>query len=364
MTKPTYVVSPNRPDIETFITYIKDIWKTGNFTSGPKGAPLVNQLERKLAEFLNVPECVLVANGTVALELALQSLDIEKGDIITSPFTYLATVNAIENSGFNVKFCDIESDYFGLDPSQLEKIITPHTAAILPVHSFGQPCRIQDIESIANHHNIPTIFDAAHCFGSQYNGISALQYGTFSTLSFQATKIFQTGEGGAIITQNPDLANKLRKMRIFGLNPAGEIEVPSGMNGKMSEINAALGLSLIEKMPVYLDNRKKQYLRYREMLGSNNHLQFQKISIEESNCSYFAILFSSQSQQSKVALALEEEKIFPRRYFHPSLDTIRNIGTTCPTSRDISQRILCLPLHEEVTESLQDKICNIILQTV
>jgi len=348
------------PDIEKYQTYIKKIYKTGILTNN---GPLVQELEKRLSNYLGVKNVILTANGTIALEIAYKVLELEN-DIVTTPFSFVATTASMAFLGLNPVFSDIDPYTFNIDPETIEQRITHKTSAIVPVHVFGNACNVESIELIAKKHNLKIIYDAAHAFGVNYKGKSLLKHGDISILSFHATKIFHTIEGGAIITDNDELAQKVRIMENFGISSQSKIE-SIGTNGKMNEFEAAMGLCILDDMEKIIQARKKIYELYSDLL--NGVVQFQKKNIYSTqNYSYFPILFKDEKELLYVLSTLEKFDIHPRRYFHPSLDTLPYIkqGFYSLISRDIASRVMCLPIYPTLNVNTAQKIADIIRKSV
>lgn len=354
------VSRPALPPLNEYSKYLETIWESGNLTSGVEGAPLVKKLENALASYFGVSECVLMCNATLALEAVLRTLRL-RGKVLTTPFTYVATSSAIVNAGCTPFYCDIRGEDFNLDAVAMEKILPKEISALVPVHVFGQPCEVEQITRIAQQFSLPVIYDAAHCFGSRYGGTSVFKYGTASILSMQSTKVFQTGEGGAVFTGSSELAEKLRKFRIFGLSKGiGVNEI--GTNAKLSELHAAMGLALLPYMQEVLEARRECVKEYRRLLSPSRGFRFQKIQEEETNYSYFSILFEKESTKEKVRVALEEMGISTRQYFYPSLEEIACFSkrVTCQQSYSVSRRILSLPLYWQMPRAIIQKVSDTI----
>jgi dTDP-4-amino-4,6-dideoxygalactose transaminase len=342
-----YVTQPSLPPLEEFVELLKDTWETGILTHN---GPLVRKLEHDLCEALSVKCLSVVTNGTIALQMAIKALEL-KGEIITTPFSWVATISAIKWEGCTPVFCDIDEGSFNIDPQKIESLITDKTVAIMPVHVFGNPCDVYAIETIAQKHGLKVIYDAAHAIGSTVNGASLLEYGDISATSFHGTKLFNTAEGGGCITKDIDLSKKLERIRFFGHDDNKAI-VEDGFNGKMTEIHAALGLDNLKYYPAVLEDRKLKYKKYQQELSELNEISFQKISLGKINYSYFPIVFQSEDKLLKVESLLNESNIYPRRYFYPSLNNLLDIVDyqKCPVSESLSNRILCLPLYKNLSE--------------
>jgi dTDP-4-amino-4,6-dideoxygalactose transaminase len=340
--KPVYVTMPSLPPLDEYVELLKGVWERGILTHN---GPLVQQLENQFCEKLKVSNFVAVSNGTIALQMAIKALEL-KGEIITTPFTWVATVSAIKWEGCTPMFCDIDPETLNIDTSKIEALITDKTVAIMPVHVFGAPCDVEEIERIAKRHGLKVIYDAAHAIGSSVNGKSVLEYGDISATSLHATKLINTAEGGACISTNNKLHEKLKRIRFFGHNEEKDI-VEDGFNGKMTEVHAALGIANLKYYDDVLNDRKEKYNLYKEALSNISSLRFQKLEHGAPNYSYFPVIFESESQLLKVEKALNAEKISPRRYFYPSVNTYTNIlkYQATPVSEDVAKRILCLPLY-------------------
>ena len=344
------------PDKEKYKKYIDEIyencWVTNNGT-------LVQKLEKRLAEYLGVKNIILVSNGTVALEIAYRTLGL-KGFVITTPFSFVATTSSLVTNQLLPIFADIEKNTFNINPKKIEKLITLNTSAILSVHVFGNACNVEEINKIASKYNLRVIYDAAHAFDVKYKEQSILNYGDISTLSFHATKLFHTIEGGALIINDDELVQKARYLINFGIK--NQEEIPHlGTNAKMNEFEAAMGLCVLDDMEKIKNKRKSLIENYKKELKGLVQFQEQNDHATE-NYSYFPILFKSEKELLKIQKALNSEQIFPRRYFYPSLDTLEYIEPKqeCKISRDISKRILCLPVYYDLENEIQIQIITII----
>lgn len=360
MNDPIYVTRPFLPPFDEYTKLLEGVWESGILTHN---GPLVQRLERELCEKLLIDNLVAVNNGTIAIQMAIRALDL-KGEIITTPFSWVATCSAIMWEYCTPKFVDIDPATYNIDPSLIEAAITPNTTAIMPVHTFGSPCDVHRIQEVADRHNLKVIYDAAHAIGSTVDGRSVLEFGDISATSFHATKLFQTGEGGGCISTDPDLHSRLQRLRFFGHNDQKEI-VETGFNGKMTEIHAAIGVAMIPYLGDVLSHRVTNAEMYRQKLESCDGISFQEIRHGVSNESYFPIVFNSESKLEEVVASLNSENIFPRRYFYPSLNEIKlHNGDRCPQSESIASRILCLPHYYGVDEELIEKITETILKVL
>ena len=354
------VTKPFLPPQEEYIDFLNGIWSRNWLTNN---GPLVRELELKLKEYLGVPEMLYLNNGTIAIQIAIKALSL-KGEIITTPFSYVATTSSIVWEGCRPVFVDIDANTFNIDPAKIEAAITPETTGILATHVFGNPCDIDAIQEIATKHNLKVIYDAAHCFGTEYKGRSIYHYGDISTTSFHATKLFHTIEGGGVFTSDLELLKRMSYYRNFGHKTPEEFEMV-GINAKNSEFHAAMGLSVLPHMSSILERRKKVSQLYSSLL-KDNEIRTQKITSNSSyNYSYYPIVVDSQEVMLDVVNALNKKDIFPRRYFFPSLDTLNYVeGQHCPISRDLSSRIICLPLFYDLKESEAEYVAKIINEIV
>tara|TARA_R110002124_G_scaffold280092_1_gene453174 strand:- start:12935 stop:14014 length:1080 start_codon:yes stop_codon:yes gene_type:complete len=354
------VTKPFMPSRDEYEQYLKGIWEREHLTNN---GPLVQELEQKLKEYLGLKHLLYLSNGTIALQIAIKALGL-KGEIITTPFSYVATTSSIVWEGCEPVFVDIDPETLNINPSLIEAAITEQTTGILATHVFGNPCDIEAIQAIADKHDLKVIYDAAHCFGTIYKGRSVFEYGDVSTTSFHATKLFHTVEGGAVFTKDEDLNYRMSKMRNFG-HAGFEQYDGVGINGKNSEFHAAMGLCNLSHIEEILNMRKKQCMRYDELLVK---APVQRITIQEHsewNSAYYPIIFESEELTLKVKKALEQNGIFPRRYFYPSLDTLGYVNTgSVKVSKDVSERILCLPLYFTLQEKEIKKISDIIFRTL
>ncbi|MDQ7062057.1 MAG: DegT/DnrJ/EryC1/StrS family aminotransferase [Sulfurimonas sp.] len=348
------------PNKEKYQKYVDEIFESGLITnSGPK----VKELEKRLAKYLGAKNIILVSNGTAALEIAYRTLSL-KGFAITTPFSFVATTSSLVTNGISPIFADIDENTLNLNPINIEKLITPHTSAIVPVHVFGNACEVEEIEKIAKKHDLKVIYDAAHAFDVKYKGQSLLNYGDISTLSFHATKLFHTIEGGALIINDDSLVEKARYLINFGIENAESIP-HLGTNAKMNEFEAAMGLCVLDDIKIIKEKRKELYEVYKDEL--KDIVKFQKQNKDSTeNYSYFPVVFESEEQLLRVQKVLNENQINPRRYFYPSLDTLGYIEPKqeCAVSRDISKKILCLPIYPELRKNEQNMILDILKREI
>jgi dTDP-4-amino-4,6-dideoxygalactose transaminase len=360
MNKMINVTKTYLPNKKRYQKYVDEIYANGWITNY---GPLVQKLEKKLAQYLGVKNLVLVANGTVALEIAYRTLDIKKY-AITTPFSFVATTSSLVTNGIKPIFADINPNTLNINPKNIENLITVNTSAIVPVHVFGNGCEVEEIESIAKKYDLKVIYDAAHAFDVKYNNNSILKYGDISTLSFHATKLFHTIEGGALIINDDSLVQKARDLINFGIE--NQESIPSlGTNAKMNEFEAAMGLCMLDDVVNLKNKRKKLYKVYKK--GLAGIVEFpQQNQNSTLNYSYFPVILKDEKQTLCIQKTLNTENIFPRRYFYPSLDTLNYIEPRqiMPNSRDIGRRILCLPLYSELTKNEQRYIINMVKESL
>ena len=330
------------PDQEKYLQYVREIWERGYLTNN---GPLLQELEAQLKEYLGVNYLYFCGNGTIVLQIAIKALEIE-GEVITTPFSYCATSNAIIWEHCTPVFVDIDAETFNINPHLIEASITPATTAILATHVYGNPCDIEEIERIAKKHNLKVIYDAAHAFGVKYKNRSLLSYGDISTCSFHATKVFHTIEGGALISNHPELDKKLQLLRAFG-HQGDESYHYAGINGKNSEFHAAMGLCNLPHVGDIIANRKDIFDAYDSRLDWNILDKPVMNKDMDYNYAYYPVVFPTELIMKNVMEALRVEDIIPRRYFYPSLNTLEFMPRqiSCPVSENISERVLCLPLY-------------------
>lgn len=344
------------PPLQDYQVQLDRIWKNQWLTNNGE---LCKELTSKLRSHLNVEHLICMTNGTLPIQIALNAFGNE-GEVITTPFSYVATVSSIVWEKCTPVFVDIHSDYLTIDETKIEAAITNKTTAILATHVYGNPCDVIAIERIAKKHNLKIIYDAAHSFGVTYKGISMFNFGDVSTCSFHATKLFHTGEGGALFCRDEEIYNQMLYRHNFGHK--GKIEFHGiGINAKMSELQAAMGLAVLPKMEYIISERKKVCDFYDSFINYS-HIRKLKIRPETNwNYAYYPIIFESESKMLEVQNMLNTNDIFPRRYFFPSLDTLPYVkGNNCPISQDISSRVMCLPLYVGLTKVELSKIVELL----
>ncbi|NAO98479.1 DegT/DnrJ/EryC1/StrS family aminotransferase [Halomonas sp. MG34] len=359
------VTKPYLPNRERLDRYIDGIYERAWLTNNGE---LVKELTKRLESYLSVENLLLVANGTLALQIAYRALGIsghvEPTEAITTPFTFVATASSLKWEGIEPIFVDINQNTWCLDPTLIEAAITPNTKAIVPVHVFGNACEVEKIDNIARKHQLKVIYDASHAFGVNYKGESLLKHGDAATLSFHATKLFHTGEGGAIIFKRKEDLERAKKMINFGITGPEVIE-GLGINAKMNELQAAMGLAVLDEIDQNLSARKEIWTEYKEIL--KGLVKFQDNSMNSTkNYSYFPAVFKSKEVTNKVLNILMENNIHPRRYFYPSLETLTYVtdNNRKIVSHGIANKILCLPIYpglkiDTVKESIYKAIKHI-----
>lgn len=352
------VTKPFMPPYEAYQSYLKGIWEREWLTNN---GPLLNELEIKLKERLDIDQLLFVGNGTIALQIAIHALDL-RGEVITTPFSYVATTSSLVWEGCQPVMVDICPDTLNIDSRKIEQAITSKTTAILATHVFGNPCDVEAIQAIAEKHDLKVIYDAAHAFGTSYKSRSLLSYGDISTCSFHSTKLFHTVEGGAVITSDAEILKRMAMMRNFGHCTASEFG-DVGINGKNSELHAAMGLCNLGYVDEILAVRRTLSERYKVNLHGLP-LRFQHILADtDYNHAYFPVVFESEAVLLRLIARLNLNSVFPRRYFYPSLSKLPYVhDQRAPIAEDIAQRILCLPLYHTLSVEEVDMICRFVRQ--
>jgi dTDP-4-amino-4,6-dideoxygalactose transaminase len=365
MNKPIYVTQPYLPPLEEFIPYLEEIWEKKILTNG---GPYHQQLEQALCDYLGVKHLALFTNGTIALVTALQALRIT-GEVITTPYSFVATAHSLLWNGIKPVFVDVDPNTLNLDPAKIEAAITPHTTAIMPVHVYGHPCDVDAIQKIADNYNLKVIYDAAHAFGVQDKGGSVLNHGDLSVLSFHATKVFNTFEGGAIICPDAKTKQRIDHLKNFGFVDEVTVVAP-GINGKMSEFNAALGLLQLKHVDGALARRKEIDTLYRQQFAGVKGIDCLNDPGEKlSNHAYFPILVQPDYPLSRDALyqQLKDHDIHARRYFYPLISDFPMYRSmlsaqrdNLPVAADASAKVLCLPIYPALLPQEQQRVIDII----
>lgn len=347
------------PDLKEYVKYLERIWESHHLTND---GPFVKELEYKLGEFLEVDNFIFVSNGTIALQLAIKALDL-KGNVLTTPFSYCATTNVLIWEGCKPIFVDIDPISLTVNSQQIKSLSERNSiSGILTTHVYGNCGDLEEQEIMSNQMGIPLIYDGAHAFGVKYKGKSIFNYGTVSTCSFHATKVFHTIEGGAVMTNDHKLAEKIRGIRSFGHKNDDYFDI--GINGKNSEFHAAMGLVNFDHFSTIKKHRETSSLLYDSLL-EDPIIKYKYNAELDRNFSYYPIMFASEEQLLKVTEVLNNYQIYPRRYFYPSLNNLPTVtGNICINSEDISKRILCLPLSADITEGDITKISSIIMSSL
>lgn len=366
MGNPIQVTRASMPSYEEYCKEIKDLWESHWLThTGVKH----QQLEKELENYLNVPCVELTANGHLALELAIKALDLS-GEVITTPFTFASTTQAILQCGLEPVFCDIEESWFTIDPNKIEALITNKTCAIMPVHVYGNICNYEAIQAIADKYGLKIIYDAAHAFGETVNGINVSLLGDLSMFSFHATKVFNTIEGGCLSFKDCLIAPKIRALRQFGMYGKEDAEIV-GTNAKMTEFNAAMGICNLNHISEYIEKRRQCVERYRKRLMGIEGISLCPIQdTVQSNYAYFPVIFDKNKfglNRDEVLRRLAEKNIFARKYFYPltsafSIVRKKQEVNETPIAEYISNNILTLPLYSDLTIDDVDRICDIICE--
>lgn len=363
MKTPIYVTQPVLPGLDDFIPYLKEIWDNKILTNG---GPVHQRLEQELSKFLGVEYVSLFNNGTIALMAAIQSLGLPKGsEIITTPYSFVATAHSIVWNNYTPIFVDIDPTTSNLDPKHVERAITEKTAAILPVHCYGIPCDVYGLQAIAEKYQLKLIYDAAHAFGVKAHGKSVLSYGDLSVVSFHATKVFNTFEGGAIICHDLETKVKIDQLKNFGI--VNETVVDSvGLNGKLSEIHSALGLLQLKSLKETLTARKTVYELYRSLLDGVEGIKcLERPSVDEDNYAYFPIIVEDGFVLDRDALCekLKENNIYARKYFYPLISEFpvyEAYYAETPIAKELSDKVLCLPMYPHLQPEVCEYITNVI----
>lgn len=364
--KITYVTQPAMPPLEEFVDYLKQIWDSRILTNN---GPFHNQFEDELAEYLGVKYISLFSNGTLALITALQALRIT-GEVITSPFSFVATTHSLWWNNIRPVFTDIDPNYFNLDPSKIEAAISPQTTAILPVHVYGNPCNVEAIQRIADTYGLKVIYDAAHAFGVKINGNSVLNYGDLSIMSFHATKVFSTIEGGAIVCHDEVIKKRIDFLKNFGFADEVTVVAP-GINAKMNEVQAAYGLLQLKYINQFISKRKAVADLYRQELAGTSGIRF--ISDMEGvlhGYPYFPVLIDASiygHTRNEVYDKLKKHNIYGRRYFYPLISqfsTYRGLASSKPENLPIATRVaeqvICLPIYPDIDNEIVKKIITLL----
>lgn len=364
--KPIYVTQPTMPRFQSFVGILKDIWETRWLTNSGR---YHQELEERLSEYLGVKYCSLFCNGTLALLVGMRALKLT-GEVITTPFSFPATANTLLWLNLTPVFADIEEDSFNLDPAKVEALITEKTSAILPVHVFGTPCRVDEIQSLADRYGLKVIYDAAHCMGMKLKGKSVVNWGDASILSFHATKLFTTLEGGALIVRDEKLKKEVDYLKNFGIADEETVLLP-GINAKLNELQSAFGLLHLKMVDEEIAKRKNIALLYREKLGRIPGIKLPKeIPGVDHNYGYFPVLVEDEifgMSRDTLYSCLRQFNVYARKYFFPLISTYSFFKTVpsaqpggLPVAERIAKKILCLPIYGSLPHDYVSKICELL----
>jgi len=343
------------PPLEDYIGLLRGVWERAHLTNN---GPLLIELERRLRDYLDVPYLFLVANGTLALHIAIKALKL-RGSIVTTPFSYVATTSAPAWEGLTPIFADID-DRLCISPATCDAVWRDDVSAILATHVYGNACDVEGLEALAKRRNVPVIYDAAHAFGAKWHARSLCGFGDISTLSFHATKLFHTGEGGAVVTADPELAKRIEYLRNFG-HATPETFHDIGTNAKVSELHAAMGLCVLPQVDRLIKLRKALVGIYDRDLAGLDLAQPNYAQGLGRNYAYYPVLFATEDQLLHVRSQLNTENIYPRRYFYPSLSQLNYVPISqVPNAESLSARVLCLPLWAELDPFQVQRICTIV----
>ena len=356
--KPIAVSRPTLPPLEEYLALLEGVWARNHLTNA---GPLVVELERRLAEYLGVKHCLFVSNGTIALQLAFRALDLA-GEVITTPFSYVATTSSLAWEGCSPVFADVEPEALTLSAERAEAAVTSRTSAIVATHVYGNPCDVDGLADLARRRGLRLVYDAAHAFGAAYRGRALSAYGDVATLSFHATKLFHTVEGGAVVTDDDEIARRVAYLRNFGHDGYERFQ-GIGINGKNSELHAAMGLCLLPRVPAIISERRELSLRYDSALADRRDVDRPTIRAEtEYNYAYYPVLLSGDAAVRAAQRHLEANGVLARRYFHPSLSGALPYVAAgdVPVARDAAERVLCLPLFTGLAPEEVDRVAALL----
>lgn len=362
------VTAPLLPDLEDFNNLLKEIWASKWITNNGR---FHQQLEKELAEYLKVPFLSLFTNGTLPLITSLQALEV-KGEVITTPYSFVATTHSIWWNGLKPVFVDIEPSTCNIDPSKIEAAITPQTTAIMPVHCYGKPCDINAIQDIADRYGLKVIYDAAHAFGVEVDGDSLLNAGDMSTLSFHATKVYNTIEGGALVMKDEETKRKIDYLKNFGFRNEVEVVAP-GINSKMDEMRSAYGILALRQVDDAIEARHRVAVQYREALKNVPGVRFfEDMPGVKHNYSYFPVFINAKEYgmtRDQLYFKLKESNVLGRRYFYPLISTFEPYRTlpssaaeNLPVATRIADEVICLPMHHELSEADVERVLDIMMK--
>lgn len=352
----TPVTRPVRPDFDRFVEYLRGIWERGHYTNH---GPLLAELEQALADFLGVRHLIFVTNGTIALQIAIKAMDWH-GDVLTTPFSYVATTSSLVWEGLQVRFVDVDPTTLCINAQALDTSTSEATAGVLATHVYGFPCAVDMIDDWARRHGRGVIYDAAHAFGAGLGGRSLCSYGDIATLSFHATKLFHTIEGGALVTADDTLAHRIRYLRNFG-HDGPEAFLGLGINGKGSELQAAVGLTVLPEVPALIERRGRHVAAYDAALAGLPLTRPQAPAGYQPNHAYYPVLLPAADLTAPAKAALEAAGIGPRRYFYPSLNRLPYVPyVAMPVAESAAARVLCLPLYADLPAELPERAATVL----
>lgn len=368
-TNPILVTSPLLPDLQEFNSYLQEIWDSKWITNN---GSFHQQLEKALAEYLGVEYISVFTNGTLPLITALQALGLTKGEVITTPYSFVATSHSIWWNQLTPVFVDIEEESCGMDPAKIEAAITPNTVAIMPVHCYGKPCKTKEIDAIAKKHNLKVIYDAAHAFGVNVNGQSILQAGDISTLSFHATKVYNTIEGGALVCHSEEMKYDVDNLKNFGFRGETTVVAP-GINSKMDEMRAAYGLLNLKQVDEAIEARRRVANKYRDALRGVKGIRFfDDMPGVKHNYSYFPIFVDAKEYgktRDELYFFMKEQGVLGRRYFYPLItdfDPYKDLPSAqkenLPVANKIADSVICLPMHHALADADIQRVLECIVR--
>ena len=363
--RPLHVAHASASQKERFYSLLDGVFERGQFTND---GPLVHELEERIAARLGVKHCLAICNGTAALEIAVRAAGMQ-GEVIAPSFTFVATAHALQWQGIRPVFCDIDPATHTLDPASAAQLITPRTGGIVGVHLWGRPCAIEALTALARDHGVPLLFDAAHAFGASHNGVMVGNFGSAEVFSFHATKLFHTFEGGAIATNDGDLAARVRLLRNFGFVDYDKV-VGIGINGKMSEVSAAMGLAGLEVLDEVIALNRERHLRYARNLKGATGIALKECSPEDSNCQYVVIEVDPEvcgMSRDQLLRVLHAENVVARRYFYPGchrMEPYRSLdpgaGRRLGNTERVAERVIVLPSSERIDGPTIEQLCELL----
>jgi len=344
------------PPFEEYCELLRQVWATHIVTND---GPLYQQFEDQLRQYTNISHLACLGNGTLALQLALRALALNGSEVITTPFTHVASSDSLVWEQCRPVYVDIDPETLNLDPERIETKITDRTGGIVGVHVYGNPCDVEAIEQIAQQNDLRVIYDGAHAFGSQYKGRSVFSHGDLSTASFHATKGMHTVEGGALFAKEGETIQQIRKLAYYGMDEDKQIVQKWGTNGKMCELSAAMGILCLRYFDANLEKKKQLYELYASLLANNEKIRFQRLT-GQINYSYVPVVLESEDCKQTVLSELNRHDIYPREYFYPSLETVFSDRIECHIAYDISHHVLCLPISDYLQADQVRKICEVV----